>query len=173
MDSATQKSHILESIKKTNENIFLTLTINIVIATSINSFVSPNIFNNKLAPITSGYYSISIIALVACYIVLQSFESIDHSNFILGRKLFGTDIGILVFQYILNLNIFLSSLTLLIVGTPIVINNISLNSLLLEICIGFNMVIPCVFFVFLIILRFFYSVIPPLVENEFDNRKLT
>lgn len=71
------------SIDNTNNNIVLNLTLNILIATSITYFMSPDpaIFNDDketFSNVLALYFGISIVALVICYLLINN--DIDYPN---------------------------------------------------------------------------------------------
>ncbi len=107
------------SIGNTNNNIVLNLTLNILIATSITYFISPDpaIFNddNKEAfsNVLALYFGISIVALVICYLLINN--DIDYPN---------KESQVTRFNQNIAWNIFFTSLLIPLLSFPQVISYI-------------------------------------------------
>lgn len=150
----------IPKINSINESIFLTITINIVIATAINYFMDPNIFTEKLPKVMATFYSVSIVGLILCYVILQLIENYHSTDLyssihkVLNR-----------YQFFLLINLLLSGFILVLVGEPKSVDqffsflvpffgetSISLN--MITTFITFNIIIPYLYIIiiFLVIL---------------------
>lgn len=118
--------------KKTNDNILLNITLNILIASAVSYLINPSISTIRMESLLTECYGISVIALVLCYVCIQLCDSGNTSRYI-----------ILLFEKSLTCNLLITDLLLLLLMYPHLFGNHLIA--LMTLSISFNIVIPSVF----------------------------
>ena len=123
---------------KINDNIFLTITLNVLIASAATYLINPKLFNqNSFQSLLATWYGLSIVFLVICYLVIQKYEDNIAKKESINKRGYSA----------LRFNLFCTSLLLFCL---ILINNLATNhpligaSLLVVACLSIaaNLVIP-------------------------------
>ena len=129
-----------------NDSMAFTITINVVIATTINYFMDKSIFTGEFANALAELYGISIIVLIFCYVFLQLIPPNSSENYLKD-----------IHTYLI-INLFISNLLLLFTSYPPIYFKYGFT--LIKIFVALNISIPIILFIVL------YSIMVGVIINE-------